>query len=51
MVLREKIGNFPFCCNDSEGLTLEVSKFLLKHRNFNGKIKTSKIEKDEDWVV
>ena len=34
----------------SEGLTLDASRALLRHKNFEGKTKISKIEKDEDWV-
>ena len=34
----------------SEGPILEVSRALLRHKNFDGKTKMSKIEKDEDWV-
>jgi len=31
-----------------EGPTLDASKALLRHKNFDGKTKISKIEKDED---
>ena len=34
----------------AEGPTLHVSRALLRHILFLGKIKMSKIEKDEDWV-
>ena len=34
----------------SEGPTLDASRALLKHKNFDGKTKISKIEKDEDWL-
>ena len=34
----------------TEGLTLDASIALLRHKNFDGKTKISKIEKDEDWV-
>ena len=33
-----------------EGPTLDGSRALLRHKNFDGKTKISKIEKDEDWV-
>ena len=33
-----------------EGLTLDASRALLRHRNFDGKTKISKIEKDENWI-
>ena len=33
-----------------EGLTLDASRALLRHKNFEGKTKISKIEKNEDWV-
>ena len=31
-----------------EGLTSDASRALLRHKNFEGKTKISKIEKDED---
>ena len=31
----------------SEGLTLDASRALLRHKNFESKTKISKIEKDE----
>ena len=31
-------------------VTLDASKALLRHKNFDGKTKISKIEKYEDWV-
>ena len=34
----------------AEGITLDASRALLRHKNFDGKTKMSKIEKDEDWV-
>ena len=34
----------------SEGPTLDVSRALLRHANFDGKSKVSKIEKDEERV-
>ena len=34
----------------SERLTLDASRALLRHKNFEGKTKISKVEKDEDWV-
>ena len=34
----------------SEGPTLDASRALLKHKNFDGKSKISKIEKVEEWV-
>ena len=33
-----------------KGPTLDASRALLRHKNFDGKTKISKIEKDEDWV-
>ena len=33
-----------------EGLTLDASRALLRHKNFDGKAKMSKIENHEDWV-
>ena len=34
-----------------EGPILDASKALMRHKNFMGKTKISKIEKDEDWVA
>ena len=34
----------------AERLTLEPSRALLRHENFHGKTKMSKIEKDKYWV-
>ena len=34
----------------SEGITLDAIRALLRHKNFDGKTKISKIEKDEQWV-
>ena len=34
----------------SEGVTLDVSRALLRHENFDGKSNMSKIKKDEDWL-
>ena len=34
----------------SERLTLDTSRALLGHENFEGKSEVSKIEKDEQWV-
>ena len=32
------------------GPTLDASRALLSHKNFHGKTKISKNEKDEEWV-
>ena len=42
--------NFCSSVIPSEGLTLEASRVLLRHEDFDGKSKISKIEKDEQWV-
>jgi len=42
--------NFNPAVIPSEGLTLDASRALLRHKNFDGKTKISKIEKDEQWV-
>ena len=34
----------------TEGLTLDASRALLRHKNFDGKTKISKIEKVAHWV-
>ena len=34
----------------AEGLTLDASRALLRHENFDGSTKISKIEKDDKWV-
>ena len=34
----------------AEGPTLDASRALLRHKNFDGKTKISKIEKDEQWL-
>ena len=33
-----------------KGLTLDASRALLRHQDFDGKANVSKIEKDEDYV-
>ena len=52
MIVWAKIDFEIFCSAviPSEGLTLDASRALLRHKNFEGKTKISKIEKDEDWV-
>ena len=45
--------DFEIFCSaviSSEGPTLDAYRALLRHANFDGKSKVSKIEKDEDWV-
>ena len=34
----------------AEGLTLDASRALLRHENFDGKSNMSKSKKDEDWL-
>ena len=49
VIFLAKIDFQTFCSavNSSEGLTLDASRALLRHKNFEGKTKISKIEKDE----
>jgi len=43
-------NRFSLAVTLEEGPTLDVSRALLRHKNFDGNTKISKIEKDEDWV-
>jgi len=45
--------DFQFFCSaviPLEGPTLDGFRALLRHKNFDGKTKMSKIEKDAEWV-